>query len=84
MTQYKVTFQPQGLSVSVDAGCNLLQAQILAGLRPDLSFLPLAKDSKEDHRIPISLYWRKGDFMYSDMQNLINCIRSMKLDILHN
>ena len=35
MTQYMVTFQPQGLSVSVDAGCNLLQAQILAGLRPD-------------------------------------------------
>ena len=35
MTQYKVTFQPQGLSVSVDSGCNLLQAQILAGLRPD-------------------------------------------------
>ena len=35
MTQYTVTFQPQGLSVSVEAGSNLLQTQILAGLRPD-------------------------------------------------
>ena len=35
MTQYTVTFQPQGVSVRVSEGTDLLQAQILAGLRPD-------------------------------------------------
>lgn len=35
MIQYKVTFLPQNTWVSVDGGSNLLQAQILAGLRPD-------------------------------------------------
>ena len=35
MTQYKVTFQPMDKSVTVEAGETLLQAQILAGLRPD-------------------------------------------------
>ena len=33
--QYTVTFQPQGISVLVDGGSDLLQAQIRAGLRPD-------------------------------------------------
>ena len=35
MTEYTVTFLPQGITVPVKAGCNVLQAQILAGLRPD-------------------------------------------------
>ena len=35
MTQYTVIFQPQGESVSVEAGSTVLQAQILAGLHPD-------------------------------------------------
>ena len=35
MTEYKVTFLPQGITVSVPGGSSLLQAQILAGLRPD-------------------------------------------------
>ena len=35
MTQYTVTFQPDGVSVQVPAGSDLLQVQIAAGLRPD-------------------------------------------------
>ena len=35
MTQYTVTFLPQGTAVSMQAGSSLLQAQIRAGLRPD-------------------------------------------------
>lgn len=35
MKQYTVTFQPDNCSVSVEPGATLLQAQILAGLRPD-------------------------------------------------
>lgn len=35
MAQYKVTFQPRGSTVMVEAGATLLQAQIAAGLRPD-------------------------------------------------
>ena len=35
MNRYTVTFLPEGISVSVEAGTTLLQAQILAGLRPD-------------------------------------------------
>ena len=33
--QYTVTFLPDNIAVTVDAGTDLLQAQILAGLRPD-------------------------------------------------
>ena len=35
MMQYTVTFLPENRSVTVPAGTTLLQAQILAGLRPD-------------------------------------------------
>ena len=35
MKQYTVTFQPEGTVVTVPEGTDLLQAQILAGLRPD-------------------------------------------------
>ena len=35
MTQFTVTFQPDQRSVSVPVGSSLLQAQIMAGLRPD-------------------------------------------------
>jgi len=35
MARYAVTFQPNQITVMVDAGTTLLQAQILAGLRPD-------------------------------------------------
>ena len=35
MLQHTVTFLPDGISVPVEAGCTLLQAQIAAGLRPD-------------------------------------------------
>lgn len=35
MKQYTVTFQPNDLSVKVDAHTTLLQAQIASGLRPD-------------------------------------------------
>jgi len=35
MTQYTVTFQPQGISVSMPGDSSLLQAQIAAGLHPD-------------------------------------------------
>lgn len=35
MEKYTVLFQPDGVSVSVEAGTTLLQAQILAGLHPD-------------------------------------------------
>ena len=35
MNQYTVTFLPDGLSVTVEHGATLLQAQIQAGLRPD-------------------------------------------------
>ena len=35
MSQYTITFLPEGITVPVEAGTTLLQAQILAGLRPD-------------------------------------------------
>ena len=35
MSQYTVTFLPEGISASVEEGTTLLQAQIVAGLRPD-------------------------------------------------
>ena len=35
MQTYTVTFLPQKISVRVSEGCDLLQTQILAGLRPD-------------------------------------------------
>ena len=35
MNEYTVTFLPVGITVSVEAGTTLLQAQITAGLRPD-------------------------------------------------
>ena len=35
MNRYTVTFLPDNISVSVEPGTGLLQAQILAGLRPD-------------------------------------------------
>ena len=35
MTQYTVTFQPDGIAVRVDEGSTLLQARIAAGLTPD-------------------------------------------------
>lgn len=34
MKQYRVTFLPAGITVSVDEGATLLQAEILAGLKP--------------------------------------------------
>ena len=33
--RFRVTFEPQGVSVSVEPGSSILQAQILAGLAPD-------------------------------------------------
>ena len=35
MNQYTVTFLPEGIAVSAEEGTTLLQAQIIAGLRPD-------------------------------------------------
>ena len=35
MTEYRVTFQPRGITVAVRPGTDLRQAQILAGLNPD-------------------------------------------------
>ena len=35
MAQYTVTFQPDGVSVTVPGGSRILEAQIAAGLRPD-------------------------------------------------
>ena len=35
MNQHTVTFLPEGIAVTVEAGTTLLQAQIAAGLRPD-------------------------------------------------
>ena len=35
MPQYTITFQPGGQQVQVDEGTTLLQAQIMAGLKPD-------------------------------------------------
>ena len=35
MERYTVLFQPNNVSVTVDAGVTLLQAQIEAGLHPD-------------------------------------------------
>ena len=35
MLRHTLLFQPQGISVSVESGSTVLQAQILAGLRPD-------------------------------------------------
>ena len=35
MAMYRVTFMPEKATISVEAETTLLQAQILAGLRPD-------------------------------------------------
>lgn len=48
--------------------------------RPDLRFLPLIRSDTAESGTPINLYWRKGDFLYSDMGNLIDCVKRIKLD----
>lgn len=48
--------------------------------RPDLRFLPLDTDDDTFNTTPINLYWRKDDFLYRDMENLIQCIKAMHLD----
>ena len=48
--------------------------------RPDLCFLPLIRSDVSDPGTAINLYWRKGDFLYSDMGNLIECAKKIRLD----
>lgn len=42
---------------------------------PNLRYLSLTPR----YYAPVNLYWRKGDYLYSDMEKLIDCIKSLKL-----
>ncbi len=47
----------------------------LSRQRPDLRFIPLQISMP----VRISLFWRLGDFLYSDMNKLIRCVRELRL-----
>lgn len=51
-----------------------LQAQC-----PDLRFIPFSTETSLVS-VPIRLSWRKNDYIYSDMEKLIHCIKTMRLD----
>lgn len=46
---------------------------------PDLRFIPFSTETSLAS-VPIRLSWRKNDYVYSDMEKLIHCIKAMRLD----
>ena len=46
--------------------------------RPDLRFVPL-KTQDGFASVPIRLSWRKNDYLYSDMEKMIRCIKVLQL-----
>lgn len=48
--------------------------------RPDLRFLPMTGKGVSREGIQVNLYWRKNEYLYSDMKNLIKCIQSLHFD----
>lgn len=45
---------------------------------PDLRFIPFGMDENLAS-VPIRLSWRKNDYLYSDMEKLIHCIKAIQL-----